>query len=101
MIPHSDSPIPAGTPRSRPVALFPTARRLGAALVCALAVAAGPGLAAEPDVADPDTSYLAGEVTAPGLDLMLEQAQRLATANSPAGRSAMAALRSARGARMG
>ena len=50
--------------------------------------------------ADPDTSYLAGEPAIESLDLTLEQAQRLATAHSPAARSAMAALRSARGARM-
>jgi outer membrane protein TolC len=51
-------------------------------------------------VAVPDTSYLAGEPTLETLGLTLDQAQRLAAAESPAGRAAAAALLNARGARM-
>jgi outer membrane protein len=49
---------------------------------------------------EPDTSYLAGEPETPTLGMTLDQAQRLAVANSPATRSALAALQIARGARM-
>jgi outer membrane protein TolC len=52
-----------------------------------------------PPPAEPDTSYLAGEVEGQSLGMTLDQAQRLAAANSPAVRSAFASLRSARGAR--
>lgn len=45
----------------------------------------------------PDTSYLAGEVEHPTLSMSLEEAQHLAIANSPAARSALAAVRFAHG----
>jgi len=54
-----------------------------------------PGAASEPD-----TSYLAGEVEPGTLGITLEQAQKLAAANSPTTRTALGALRTARGARM-
>jgi len=67
-----------------------------------LAVASLPAsqAVAQTEPAEPDTTYLGGEVPGPMLDLTLEQAQRLAGENSPAGRSAMAALTSAAGSRM-
>ena len=49
---------------------------------------------------EPDTTYLGGEVLGATLDLTLDQVQKLAGENSPAGRSAMAALKSAAGSRM-
>jgi outer membrane protein TolC len=62
------------------------------------------GSASEPGRAqtatEPDTSYMAGETPVPTLALSLEEAQRLATDNSPAGRAAVASLRSARGSMM-
>lgn len=95
--PSAERPVP--TPNSLPN--LPRGRRC-AALLLACALAAGPqARAAEPPSgADPDTSYLAGETPAPALGVTLEQAQRLAAANSPSVRAAAAALRSARGARM-
>ena len=69
-------------------------------LLCALALPAIARAQGEAPPAQPDTSYLAGESPGPTLGLTLEQAQRLAADNSPAGRTAMAALRSAGGARM-
>jgi len=93
---------PTGTDRPR-ITGRPTRRRhWSAALGLALALAVpSPCRAAEPsDPAEPDTSYLAGGTPAPSLGIALEQAQRLATAHSPAARSAAAALLSARGARM-
>jgi len=50
--------------------------------------------------AEPDTSYLAGETEAPALGMTLDQAQRLAVANSPTARGALAAWKSARGERL-
>ena len=65
------------------------------------------GLAQPPDAAAqdasptvPDTSYLAGPPDPPALGMTLEQAQKLAIANSPASRGALASLQAARGARM-
>jgi outer membrane protein TolC len=52
------------------------------------------------EASEPDTSYLAGEAETSELGISLEQAQRLAAAGSPATRAALAALRTARGARM-
>ncbi len=76
--------------------------RPGAALclVTLLILAPHARAADAPATVDPDTSYLAGESPAPALGVSLEQAQRLAAANSPSARGAAAALRSARGARM-
>ena len=57
--------------------------------------------AQESTATEPDTSYLAGEPAGPEpIGLTLDQAQRVASANSPATRTAQAALRSARGAKM-
>ncbi|MBI1797215.1 MAG: TolC family protein [Candidatus Eisenbacteria bacterium] len=50
--------------------------------------------------AEPDTSYRAGEPATPILALTLDQARKLAVANSPAAHAALAAVRSARGAWM-
>jgi outer membrane protein TolC len=50
--------------------------------------------------AEPDTSYMAGEVETPALGMTLDQAERLAVASNPVGRAALAALRSAQGSRM-
>ncbi len=66
----------------------------------AWALAAGAAWAQDSPSAEPDTSYRAGDTEPPTIALSLEQAQRLATDNSPAGQSALADLRSARGARM-
>jgi len=68
----------------------------------ALALAAPAASAQVPATtnAEPDTSYLAGEVEVPALGMTLEQAEHLAVASSPVGRAALAALRSAGGARM-
>lgn len=49
---------------------------------------------------EPDTTFLAGEVVGPTLGMSLDQTLRLAAANSPSARTALAALHSARGARM-
>ena len=72
---------------------------LGAGVVASLAIA-GASHAQDGGDAEPDTSFLAGEAPAPTVGLTLDQAQRLAVANSPTSRSALAAWRSARGARM-
>ena len=69
-------------------------------LLLAATSSAFPRIAVALESADPDTSYLAGEPATESMGLTLDQAQRLAAANSPAARSALAALRSARGARM-
>jgi outer membrane protein TolC len=72
-----------------------------AALACGSWLAAvSPACAADAAVAAPDTSYAAGLPEPETLGLTLDQAQRLAAANSPSARAAVAALRSARGARM-
>ena len=94
MTPRPDSP--------RPVDRHALHAFAGAALALGLAIAlSAPARAAEPGMsAEPDTAYLAGETPASTAGLTLEQAQRLGAANSPAARSAAAALRSARGARM-
>jgi len=52
------------------------------------------------EVALPDTAYLAGEVEPQKIGLSLEQAEKLADANSPTSRAALAALQSAGGSRM-
>jgi outer membrane protein TolC len=59
-----------------------------------------PARADDATVGEPDTSYAAGLPEPQTLGLTLDQAQRLAAANSPSARSAVAALRVARGARM-
>ncbi|HET9327430.1 MAG TPA: TolC family protein [Candidatus Eisenbacteria bacterium] len=53
-----------------------------------------------PAIAEPDTSFLAGEVPGQTLSLTLDQAQRLGVANSPLTRGALGSLRAARGSRM-
>jgi outer membrane protein TolC len=53
-----------------------------------------------PSSSEPDTSLMAGEVEGPMLAMTLDDAQRLAVANSPVTRGALAGLRAARGARM-
>lgn len=58
------------------------------------------GAQAQEAPALPDTSYLAGEIEGPTLAMTLEEAQTLATANSPATRSAAADVRVARGRMM-
>lgn len=71
------------------------------ALACGLWLAVlSPAHAASGEAAEPDTSYAAGLPELETLGLTLDQAQRLAAANSPSARAAVAALRSARGARM-
>lgn len=75
------------------------------ALTAALLLVAGAlapsrgAVAQEAGPAIPDTSYLAGETEPRTLGMTLEEAQKLALANSPALRTAQAALRGARGAR--
>src|SRR5262245_11429104 len=64
--------------------------------VCLLSV---PVVAAA-QTAEPDTTYLGGEVPGPTLDLSLDQALKLGAENSPSGRSAMAALHAAEGSRL-
>jgi outer membrane protein len=59
-----------------------------------------PARADDPATGEPDTSYAEGLAEPQTLGLTLDQAQRLAAANSPSARSAVAALRVARGARM-
>jgi outer membrane protein TolC len=78
----------------------PTLRPALAFALAATLLASSAARAQESASAEPDTSFLAGETAVPAIGLTLDQAQRLATANSPAGRSALAAWRSARGARM-
>jgi outer membrane protein TolC len=69
--------------------------------VIALAWSAGVARAqAPPTDAEPDTTYLGGEVEVSALGMTLDQAQHLAVDNSPVGRAALAALRSASGSRM-
>lgn len=102
MTPPSDTSPSAArpVPTLKSLMTFPRGR-WPAALLLAGALAAGHARAAEPPpLADPDTSYLAGETAATTLGLTLEQAQRLSAANSPSARAAAAALRSARGSRM-
>jgi outer membrane protein TolC len=53
-----------------------------------------------PALAEPDTSYLAGEIEGQTLGLTLDQAHRLSVANSPLTRGALGALRSAKGSQM-
>lgn len=94
----------SASPLSSP-ARFPAIHGVSIGHLTALALAvtlvsAGTARAQEPGAAEPDTSYLSGEAPAPAIGLTLDQAQRLATASSPAARSALAAWRSARGARM-
>ena len=70
-------------------------------MVIALAVSASAARAQTPSTeSPPDTSYLAGEIEVPALGMTLDQSERLAVANSPLGRAALAALRSAGGSRM-
>ena len=77
-----------------------TLRIVATLFLFAATASASPPIAGALETADPDTSYLAGEPATESLGLTLEQAQRLAAVHSPAARSALAALRSARGARM-
>jgi len=72
--------------------------RLAMIAVLVLLARATPGRAQT--TTEPDTSYMAGEAATETLGLTLDEAQRLAASNSPAGRAAMGALRAARGARM-
>src|SRR5262245_26543896 len=75
---------------------------LRVAVVIALASIAGTARAQAPATgeAEPDTSYLGGEIEVPALGMTLEQAQRLALASSPGGLAALAALLSSGGSRM-
>jgi outer membrane protein TolC len=74
--------------------------RIAVAACLALGLPTAPARAEVSMTAEPDTSYMAGEPAVETLGLTLDQAQRLAASNSPAGRAAMGALRTARGARM-
>ena len=74
--------------------------RLGLTLGIALLCAHGVASAQSPPIAEPDTTYLAGEPEPSFSGLTLDQARRLAASNSPAARAALAAVRSARGARL-
>ncbi|TMQ74094.1 MAG: TolC family protein [Candidatus Eisenbacteria bacterium] len=69
-------------------------------LACGMSLALSPPARAESADTEPDTSYAAGLPDLETVGLSLDQAQRLAAANSPSSRAAVAALRSARGARM-
>jgi outer membrane protein len=53
-----------------------------------------------PSIPEPDTSIMVGEAEATTLAMTLDEAQRLAAANSPATRAALASVRAAHGARM-
>jgi outer membrane protein len=76
-------------------------RRPSALLAALLAVTLAGGRArAQEGSSLPDTSYLAGATEEATLAMTLEEAQALATANSPATRSAAAQVRVARGAMM-
>lgn len=105
MTPHYDSLAHAVPDPNRSTSLRTSWRARGRALanlgwIAALAclLTAPVAFAAEP--AEPDTSYLGGEVPGPMLDLTLDQALKLGTENSPSGRSAMAALHAAEGSRL-
>src|SRR6185295_15538819 len=91
--------MPFATPPLVRLPRDPFGRALTLAVAASLLVS-GAARAQESAGAEPDTSFLVGEAPAATVGLSLDQAQRLATANSPAGRSALAAWRSARGARM-
>lgn len=79
----------------------PFVHALGGAFALLLAIALAAGAArAQNAPALPDTSYLGGETESPTLAMTLDEAQALATANSPSTRSASAAVRVARGAMM-
>jgi outer membrane protein len=86
------------------ITVFPFRRSAALGLAVAIATLSSLGsfarAAETADTVEPDTSYLAGETPMPTLGITLEQAQRLGADNSPSARSAAAALRSARGARM-
>ncbi len=69
---------------------------LGVALASARAAWSQAGAA---PAAEPDTSLMAGEIEGTALGMTLDEAQRLAVANSPTSRAARAALRSAHGSR--
>lgn len=77
-----------------------TTSTLAVALFACGLIALPQARAQAPAPAEPDTSYMAGEIEVPLNGMSLDQTKRLAAANSPAARSAVAALRSARGARM-
>ncbi len=90
--PYATLEVPGGGVASgRPAPIV----ALTAALAC-LALA----LPARAQEAEPDTSYLAGEAEGSALGMTLEQAQRLAVANSPVSRAALAGWNTARGARL-
>jgi outer membrane protein TolC len=86
-------------PRRRfPLLVILSVRAVAAAVLACVAL---PSLARAQDAeALPDTSYLVGEGEGPTLGMTLEEAQKLAIANSPAARAALASVRAARGARM-
>lgn len=77
-----------------------TAAVVAAVLVAPFSRRSGDACAQSAMPAEPDTAYMAGETEVPLNGLTLDQTKRLAAANSPAARGAVAALRSARGARM-
>src|SRR5262245_19370650 len=96
MTPHYDSRTHAATLHD-----FASVRMLARLALLSFLTAlpwARAAVAAEP--AEPDTTYLGGEVPPAMVDLTLDQALKLGAENSPSGRSALAALRSAEGSRM-
>src|SRR5215831_5426905 len=78
----------------------PHGTRQRAVALVALACLLSAPVVSHAQTAEPDTTYLGGEVPGPTLDLTLDQALKLGAENSPSGRSAMAALYAAEGSRM-